>query len=76
MALYGRVLSSENPLAAVSEPDNAGDSEQDNQDMMASVSGNVVLLQVNNWYGNFVVNSEWRSSSDVLIDSCAIWTRI
>ncbi|CAD5190433.1 unnamed protein product [Musa acuminata subsp. malaccensis] len=38
MALYGRVLSSENPLAAVSEPDNAGDSEQDNQDMMASVS--------------------------------------
>lgn len=48
MALYGRVLSSENPLAAVSEPDNAGDSEQDNQDMMASVSGNVVLLQVNN----------------------------
>lgn len=47
MALYGRVLSSENSLAAVSEPDNAGDSEQDNQDMMASVSGNVVLLQVN-----------------------------
>ncbi|THU63353.1 hypothetical protein C4D60_Mb01t14890 [Musa balbisiana] len=38
MALYGRVLSSENSLAAVSEPDNAGDSEQDNQDMMASVS--------------------------------------